>query len=331
MNKKLKIYLLVIIMLSSFIGCSMDFTNTYSRVAGADSSYQISINMDGKINVIGNTKENFDFSKWENIISIETGVDKAAALKSDGTVVITGENIEAFYTEEWRDIIMIGFTYSYLFGLKKDGTIVYTGSTENTYSSEDIDDNVFLNAENEIIEKVKIWKDIIFIDTTPISVIGVKRDGKVIVASPTSPILEENVTTWSNVKYISASTTQIIGVTYDEDILATSIELLSLFSYPEPYNNLAGAKKICAGDFYVAGLMPDGTVKVRTILLFDMSIECYDTLSREEKIQVHEKNQKNLDSNYEAINNIKDVVDIYSFEEYLVILQKDGTVLCATS
>lgn len=328
MIKKVKIYLLIIIMLTSSLGCCANSVNRNSRVAGTDFSYQISIDMYGKINVIGNPKENYDFSEWENIVSIATGIDKAAALKSDGTVVITGENVEAFYTEEWRDIIIIGFTYSYLFGLKKDGTIVYTGSTENMYDSENIEDDVFLNAENEIIEEIKSWKDIIFIDTTPISVVGVKRDGKVIAAAPTSRALEEYVASWSNVKYISVSTTQIIGVTYDDDILVAFNELSSIFCYREPYNDFVGAKKICAGDYYVAGLMPDGKVKVRTIMLFKMPIEYFDTLTDEEKIKMHEKNQENLNKSYETINNVKDVIDIYSFEEYLIILQRDGTVLC---
>ena len=192
---------LAFFLLCSLIGCmkkddSSNIDYQYnSCVAGLVGFFQIAINNDDTISVIGNPNETYDFSHWEGVKSVSVGMLNAAGIKEDGTVFITGsKEAGAYQVTQWQDIVNIKFMVDSVCGLKRDGTLVFTKS-------------------NDITDKAKNWEDIIQFDVSLLSIVGLKNDGTVIAECPTFPEYEETVKTWRDVKYISTSWDKIVAIT----------------------------------------------------------------------------------------------------------------------
>lgn len=272
-----------------------------SLVAGINEHFQIAVNEDGTIRVQGEPYETFDFKEWQNIKSVSVGLLNAAGIKSDGTILITGSNERgACEVEEWRNITMAEFTLFVAFGLKNNGTIVYTG---REYKDQITD------FESKIMDQVDTWKDIVYIDTSQLSVVGLKKNGQVVASTPFTPELAEQVMEWEDVKTVSISIDTIVGLTNSGEVLVAQDKLDQMHTYKghlERYNDMEGAVKVCSGQSYVAGLMPDGTLRIRMI----------------NAGEDWEQEVKDLDGE-------TDVVDVNSYEDYLAVLKKDGTIIAA--
>ena len=76
------------------------------------------------------------YSKFQNIISVEAGMDCVFGLTSDGHV-ITSPGTDYNGVSGWTDICMISASDFHIVGLKKDGTLVATGS--NNWGECDVD------------------------------------------------------------------------------------------------------------------------------------------------------------------------------------------------
>ena len=120
--------------------------------------------------------------------------------------------------------------------------------------------------------------------------------------------------------------------------------------YIEPYNDICGAIKVCAGQSFVAGLMMDGTVTVRMTILDDSCIDNFVSsgdekldeilkpiweidkrLTPSEMKEAHQYTINNMPDDFKAINEANDIVDVNSYEDSLVALKSDGTILVAGS
>lgn len=323
MKKVALLYSMLFIILCT--GCFYRATRI-SSVAGSYSGiYQISIDSLGEINIWGKPDDNYDFSNWNDIKSVFMGYDYAAGVKKDGTVVITGNNEQDIDLSEWENISMVAFAGYHILGLKDDGTIVYKSLPY------DISTDSFLERESKVINKVKDWRGISYLCAGYLSIIGITNSGEVVIAASEELLsdIEEKLSKWKSVEYVDARYDTIVGLTCTGDVLVAHPSILEfiLGDYNEPFDDLKGAIKICLGDTFVAGLMPDGTLKVR--LTHYYGLRPTKKLSKQERKKLHEENQKQLPSIFKALNNSKDVIDINSIEDCLMVLKKDGTVLYA--
>jgi len=243
-----------------------------------------------------------DFSMWKNIKSISANSSFLGGIKEDGSaVVVSNSGLEIGSVTDWKDIKTIGFTAVAVIGLKNDGTVIFS-------FVEDIKIN------SSIYEKIKAWKDIDIISTSYFGIIGIKRNGEVIAAFD-DPEIEEKVMRWKDIKAVSISTsgirTRIIGQKYNgefEEVRSDSFYKFQLDSY----DNIKNAGKFCAGDLFTAGLMPDGTLKVNCG--YDYQQMIYNKSSKEY-------------SDLNALNGLKEVIDINSDGDVLAVLMSDGRVL----
>ena len=293
--------LLLCLAVLSFSGCTDVETieHHFSYVAGDNPHYQIAIDEGGTLKVQGEPDETFDFDGWTDIVSVSAGFLNAGAIKSDGTVVVTGDNrYGACDVDKWRDIEMLDFTVFVTYGLRSDGTIVHTG---DEYKQEKG------LIEKGIFDEVDTWQDITYMDASQISVVGVKSDGKVVVSSPFIPEMAEQVADWENVKMVSTSVNMIVGLTdcgrvlvaldnVDQNLVNANVLAM--------YSDMEGAVKVCAGQSFVAGLMPDGMLRVRIVCPQNRWEQEVKDLDGEENVQ-----------------------DISSYEDGLFVLKKDGTIL----
>ncbi len=317
-NKKLIILLIMLITssVSIFSSCNTNATEFNSTFAGSD-IFQIKINEKGTIDVSGRPGPTYNFNGWKDLKSLSVGEFNVAGVKKDGTVYVTGNNESGLCNvTDWYNIKMVEFTEQATYGLKNDGTIIHTDGLDQR-------DSIINN-------EVDKWTDIKQIDTSSVSIIGVKSNGDVVAISSLNPEFKEEVGKWKNVKWVGASFDKMIGLTNSGDVLYALNKTLFWCDYPYPYEDMKGAVKVCIGQTYIAGLMPDNTVRVRITEIYDYPlIEGLPAgnVSREK----YEEIQKLLTEDFKSINNATDVIDINSFEDCLVALKKDGSILVAGS
>jgi len=243
----------------------------------------------------------YDFDKWEGIKSVVFGIVNAGGLKDDGTVIVTGYNTTgADEVQDWRNIENIAFTAFATYGLNKDGTIIYTGKDHQ---------NGITDFEKKIMSDVDTWKDIVDIKGAQLILAGITKDGSVLVSAPSEPEMEEGVKDWRNIKDISVSMTMILGVTWSGEVLCVYDSLTNEWSDKNvllQYKDLKGAEKVYAGQSFVAGLMQDGTFKIRIVT---------PGYQDEEDLV--------------ALDGMADIKDASNYEEYLAIMKNDGSVITA--
>jgi hypothetical protein len=294
-------FIISLIVLLSLSGCTKA-QNDYSQIAGINPEFQVAVNDEGTISIQGKPDKSYDFTGWEDIISVSAGVLNIAGIKNDGTVLVTGKkDWGACNVEDWINIVMVEFTASAAFGLTENGQVVYTQSIEHMLE------------EDRIKSEVELWEDVIYIDAAQLFIAGVKANGEVVVAAPYAPELEGQIAEWKNVKSISTATFGIsgciiTGLTYNGEILISAYdelhgrvddaELIGL-------NDFDGVKELCANDGFLAGLMTDGTLIVRSVM------------------------NNILDDDFLALDGETNIVDINSYEDELVALKEDGTILFA--
>lgn len=248
-----------------------------------------------------------DFSNWDHIKSVSSDGLYLGGIRENGTAVVTYFTGDDLDVSNWDDISMLEFTIFSAYGLKNDGTII--SSTMNTEN------------ENEIDKKVSSWTDIAWIDTDYTGIVGVKKDGTVLVAldyftDSADKKLKRKLSKWTNIRMAEISGSldriRVVGLNNNGEILEAQFEDIRKYQL-DSCISLNGAVKICAGDIFTAGLMPDGTLRVvcgddyESIIAGNSGeIEYYDLLT---------------------LDNTKDVLDINSSGDMLIVLKKNGTVL----
>jgi len=315
MKKRIILITLFVVMLL-ITGCENGLS-VYSTFAGTD-KYQIKINNTGTIDVFGQPDAMYDFSGWEGLKSVSVGFGNASGVTNDGTVYVTGfaEN-GACDVSGWRDIEMVVFTLYVAYGLKSDGTVVHT------YSS--FDEDVKRNSE------VDKWTNIKQIEASMINVVGLKSDGTVVMSETDSAFVPSSyckeLASWKNIRWIDTSLFLTVGLNESGKIFYIKNNILSAEYYTEAFDELEGAKKICVGDTFISGLMPDGTIKVRYYIKGEEWWSSYDKNSN----QLYEKIQERLPDGFKAINKATDIIDIKSYMDCLLVLKKDGTIVIVSA
>lgn len=347
MNRNIIIFITWISFIALILGCNNAVINKLLIEGSFDNTYQAVINSNSNVTIYGEPNESYNFDGWEDIRSISIGFINAGAVKHDGTVLITGEKNGVYQAIKWTDIQIIRFTADRVFGLKNDGTVVYTDNNiDNPLTSESFTDGendvVIGSNEEPIISNqhpqlehsevikpdsdktdtfipVKEWNEIKYIETSLVSIVGIKENGEVVGAG-LHPDVSEQIKNWRDVKSISLALDRVVGITSNGEIL-----FADRHGYSLPYQEIKGAVKVCTGETYVAALMPDGTVKIRyAVIPWWPSI---DNNSVEITPEIHKKIQMELADPLKVLDNEKDVVDISINVELLTILKKDGTVL----
>jgi alpha-tubulin suppressor-like RCC1 family protein len=342
-SAKKALVLLLAVLTAIGCGCAALVHDQSARVAGLMDGYQLAVNQDGTVSVYGAPPDDMDFSGWRDIKSVSVGRLSATGVRNDGTVVVTGSNAYgACNTEGWRDIRMAEATFFAAYGLRNDGTVIATEPADNT-----------IDWAYEIRDAVEGWRDIVCIDCSDFGVVGLKKDGTVVTAIPVFSEFAEKTSRWTDVVAISMSFNSIVGITKSGEPLFAmgDISQIGQEGYTLPYKEMVGAVKICVGSSFVAGLWPDGTVKVRSTIprnpylapflekdAEDMTFEevmemmlqpDYDDFTRSQWKEVHQYTIDNMPEDLKAIDQARQVVDINSYEDSLVALTKDGTVLVA--
>ena len=249
-----------------------------------------------KVQVFGNPADIYDFSNWEDLVSISTDGGNAGAIKKDGTVIVTGYNeYGACNVGDWKDIVMLDLGLVTV-GLKKDGTVVTTGHQIAELP---------LNG-NRLRDEAQTWKNIVHIEASSFTIIGVKSNGRVECIASYFTELEDQVHKWRNIKTASTSSNMIAGVTFDGKVLVAPGRMLEdaiTDKALERLDELEGAVEVFVSQSYVAGLLPDGTLRIVNLI---------ETIH---------------DESIEKLDGTTDVVDINSRRNELFVLKEDGTVL----
>lgn len=155
-----------------------------------------------------------DISTWKDIVDIETGQLRIAALSADGRVYVADYNkkipnaVDNLYDElaDWEDIVDISSsTVGPIAGLKSDGTVVISTSDikgiKTTYSYD-----------------VSDWSDIIAISKSDVTLLGLKRDGTV-VATGDNRNQQLELADWTDIIAIAAGDWFSVGLKSDGTLL----------------------------------------------------------------------------------------------------------------
>ncbi len=252
----------------------------------------MTINSDGKVKVVGTYDETYDFTNWKNVKSVTVGFYNAACITEIGEVIVTGINDSvACATSDWKNVCMVAITPNITFGVTEDGEVLHTKPLSN------------YRVPQLLLAEVQNWKDLQFIGASGACVAGIDFYGNVKAVSPLYPEIARNVRGWKRIQYLSVATDAIAGINMDGEVL------IALNSKAKPVkasvlSALKGAKKVCIDKAFVAGLMPDDSLKV---IWFGDAQHYQDSIL--------------------ALDNEQDIADIYSYDGYLVVLKKDGTIL----
>ena len=303
--RKMNLVCICICLFAFLSGCQNTAISQDSFIADLNFDTQIKL-YDGEF-IVENNPRDIDFSAWGNVKSVSSGIFYLGGIRNDGTVIITDYNGNDLDVSGWEDISMVEFTLFSAYGLCEDGTIVST--TAGT------------EYENSLDTEVLSWSDIVYIDTGCFGIVGLKKDGEVIAAvdlvdDSEEKWIEKKVSEWTDIKMISISAigdrARIIGLKSNGEIVEVRSRQLLEYNL-DPYEELNGAVKICAGNSFTAGLMTDGTLRVI----------CGNDYR--ERIEHRQEGVTYLD--IQKLDGTENVLDVNSYDDSIVVLKKDGTVL----
>jgi hypothetical protein len=304
MKRMLSVTVLILLAALLLTSCQSHISKD-SLVAAWGFDTQLKV-VDGEF-IVEKNAEDIDFSQWDHVKSVETGMICFGGIKEDGTVIITNFRGDELNVANWQNIRMLKFTLFSAYGLKEDGTII--SSTMNTQQ------------ENEIDKTVSSWSDIVWIDTADTGIVGVKKDGSVLLAlnyCSDSAIrkLERKLSKWTDIRMAEFSGIldrfRVVGLSKSGEIVEAQFEELREYDL-DSYEELTGAVKICAGEVFTAGLMPDGTLRITCGGEYEGFVQ-----NQPDYIRIID---------LPRLDDTKNVLDINHCGDILVVLQKDGTIL----
>ncbi len=205
---------------------------------------------DGSVYSVGSNKYGqCDVSDWTDVISVHTGGMHSVGLRSDYTVVAAGSNSYGqCEVSEWEDIIAIYAFDEYTLGLKSDGNIVSTRGISG-YSKEDI-----------------YWTDIERFSSD--GRVGITYDGQAIYRYGERydhSLYNNNIVDITGYTALREDASVIMKHYFadegSEDFTSDNLR----FSMIGGWENIICIQEL--SDFYIAGLMIDGTVNIRSDLV----------------------------------------------------------------
>lgn len=206
----------------------------------------ICINQDGTIVSTGNNPA-FNYTEWNNIVSVSNTGSITIGLKADGTVVTTGDF--PVDVSEWCDIVSVSAGERYIVGLTASGTVLGAGH--------DAGDGQL---------QVTNWTDIVAIATGWRHTVGLDIDGGIYItgygSSKQLREIRNNSSQWENIIEIAAGgggeigLGHTVGLRSDGTVVAVGDNTYGQCDVSDWKNIIA----IAAGDWHTVGLCSDGTV-----------------------------------------------------------------------
>ena len=172
---------------------------------------------------------------WEDIVAVSD--EDMIGIKADGTVVST----KYTFGEDWHDIVSVRTMYfgDIKLGLRRDGTVVFEGN------------------DDSLASQVSEWHDIIAIDASTYTLVGLKADGTVVIAGDGREYQQSDVSGWHDIVAINIDV-YLLGLKADGTIVAAG----ELPPKLRPILKWTDIIAIDANDeFFVVGLKADGSVK----------------------------------------------------------------------
>jgi alpha-tubulin suppressor-like RCC1 family protein len=268
-------------------------TNMQRALVDGFLNTSISVRQDGTVMVDNGIFDDYDCRDWEDIISVSVGDTFVAGLKTDGTVVTEGRLLP-FDVTQWHHVTMLETPSIGIFGLLTDGTIIAATDEDMTPKQE------------AVMEEVAGWQDIIYISSSYDGLVGVKSNGKIVIASFYDEEFLDEEEAWESIQTADISSYLIAGLKDNGEVvwgLADTSYTIDERQRKVDLETLYGAKKIAVGVTFVAALMHDGTIKAKQVRDFDRG-ETFDFLSEETGI-----------------------ADINCSGDYLYALKDDGSVV----
>ena len=177
-------------------------------------------------------------SGWNDVIKLVAGNYHIVGLKSDGSVVSTAapgykgfetkqDYKAAFEVTDWNSIVSIAAAGLCTVGLKSDGTVVVAAVTDYVDCLDAQGNNHYGGISQPVMETVKEWTDIIAIDTNGYAIVGVKKDGSVVIAGREPDSLYRtdwssmcNNNEWTDIVDVCIGSDHILGLKADGTVVA---------------------------------------------------------------------------------------------------------------
>lgn len=174
--------------------------------------------------------------EWKNVIDIAAGNDNVIALCMDGSVITTASSGSVSDCGNLIDVVAGGGD-DYFGGIRADGTVWTHGTVYN------------------VTQEIAEWTDIIDFDIGGYQVVGLKKDGTVLVSCSYSGEGQMKAAEWTGMVEVACGFDYVLGIRSDGEIISTNgIGMDGLgFACIE-----AGRQERV--DYYV-GIKADGTLK----------------------------------------------------------------------
>lgn len=235
-------------------------------------------------------KNKYTITNWEDVISIDCGLDHVVGLQSNGRVLAAGSNNKKgeCNVEHWEGICKIAAKRHSTFGIMADGSVVATGDNAhgqcNVAHWRDIN-KVFCNIEdytvgltndgkvlitdwvdcddrdafNTFYMTVTSWSDIVSLSNSDLRrIVGVKSDGTVVVATSKPRWFDEIIRTWKDIVSIYDGVFYCVGFKADGTVeVAGELcgkAISTLFSWEE-------IEKCWGNTSFLVALKSDGTIR----------------------------------------------------------------------
>ncbi len=144
-------------------------------------------------------------SKWKNIVQISAHGNSVFALQADGTVLGYNEDSGKIKVS-WKDIIYIANSNKNAAGITADGKVQCISASTQFGD---------VKAEEE-------WNDIIDIDVSIYNIIGLKKDGSIVVDG-NNTWKQKDAEKWTGVTNIGCNEKVLIGLTADGNVYSNQL------------------------------------------------------------------------------------------------------------
>lgn len=259
---------------------NFDFSNWNDIVSiSYMEQYAIALRIDGT--VVSTGKKKIDTQEWNNIIAVSAGEKFVVGLKNDGTVVAYGHNAEGqCNVSEWSNIVAIATGWRHTVGLDKNGNLHFTGhvsdKTRNAAEQIENKDKIVAIAAGGGDKNIGKGHTVVLRSDGTVDAVGDNTFGQC------------NVKEWTNIVAIAAGDWHTVGLKADGTVITTRPDEETLKQYPDLYTGACNVGEwedvveISAGSGLTVGLQSDGTLKVVG----------YNSQGQRERIEQMGKNNK---------------------------------------
>ena len=141
-------------------------------------------------------------SEWKNVIDIAAGNDNVIALCMDGSVITTAGSGSVSNCGNLIDVVA-GGDGDYFGGIRADGTVWTYGTAY------------------DVTQEIAEWTDIIDFDIGGYQVVGLKKDGTVLVSCSYESNNQSRAEKWTGMVEVACGFDYVLGIRSDGEIIST--------------------------------------------------------------------------------------------------------------